>query len=453
MSAEPGDEQLRLRRYLGAQLGPLAVLLVVFTWLSAPVAFVVLGRREIEVRAEATAKEVALLLARDAQERPRLWRYDSVKILDRLHHYEQHEGLTIEVLDQAGQRVDPDARDLALLRAMPAVWRTAPIVAGRERVGAVWVAGSTSKLHRDSIALLLGFGLLGLVLGGLVYALPMRAMGRAGRQLRRVFARLKESQHALAALNEGLEHQVELRSVELKDAYQQLQLKEQRLREISVRAVNLQESERRGIARELHDSAAQALTAIRIHLQLISGLLAQSGSSPKLLELAERTTTMVDDTVEEIRRAVNQLAPAVLDDVGLEAAVRRACDDLADTSGVDVQCDIRLGERLEASVETTCYRIVQESLTNVARYAKASHVTVRLEAMEDRVRVTVQDDGVGFAAEDRRPRSRGLVGMHERAELLGGQTRVESAPGEGTKITANVPTVSAGPIDPLSLNT
>jgi signal transduction histidine kinase len=208
----------------------------------------------------------------------------------------------------------------------------------------------------------------------------------------------------------------------------------------------MQEAERRAIARELHDSAGQALTAIRIHLQLIEDLVArlEGGDTtlvPKARDLASRTATMVDETLEEIRRAVNTLGPAVLDDVGLEEAVRRAGEDLADALGIEVECAIRLRDvALPPAIETTCYRLVQESITNITRHADASRVELELVVDDAEVRVRVRDDGRGFdPAEDRARPSRGLVGMRERAELLGGHLEIDSAPGEGTTVLAVLP--------------
>src|SRR5690606_15173421 len=122
-----------------------------------------------------------------------------------------------------------------------------------------------------------------------------------------------------------------------------------------------------GIARELHDSAGQALTAIRIHLQLIENAVegADDPRSRRLKEIAARTGKLVDDTVEEIRRAVNQLGPAVLDDVGLCKAIERAADDLAEATQTRVTLDLDVPPDLDAAVESTCYRLVRSEARRV----------------------------------------------------------------------------------------
>lgn len=438
MSPRPAHR--RLVHYLGARLGPLAILVVIVTCVSAPLAFFVLGRRELAVQADATAKQVAELIQQDAAERPRLWKYDSPKVLQHIRAYAPQQIIAhIDVVASNGARVETSS-DVASLEQLHVIWRAAPILVNSVRVGDVWVAARTDDLRRDSLVLLIAFGVLGSVLGGLMYLVPMRSAGRAQHEIEDLVQRIEQSQAALASLNENLEQQVDERSTELRRAYGELKEKERNLREISVRAVKLQETERRGIARELHDSAGQALTAIRIHLQLMTDLLNTRGEE-KLTDLARRTTSMVDDTVEEIRRAVNQLGPAVLDDVGLEAAIRRAGDDLHDNTGVDVDVHVDLDGKLDASLESTCYRLVQESLTNVARHAAASRVEIRVEGRGDLVELSVSDDGQGFDPASRKLKSRGVIGMRERVELLGGELRLDSAPGKGTTITARLPNV------------
>jgi signal transduction histidine kinase len=431
----------RLVQYLGARLGPLAILVVIVTCVSAPLAFFVLGRRALGVRAEATAQQVAAVIQQDAAERTRLWKYDSPKVLQHIVAYQTQQGIAhIDVVAANGARVETSG-DAATLADVHVIWRSAPILVNNARVGDVWVAAPTDDLRRDALVLLIAFAALGSVLGGLMYLVPMRSAGRAQHEIEDLVQRIEHSQAALASLNENLEHQVDERSTELRRAYGELKEKEQNLREISTRAVKLQETERRGIARELHDSAGQALTAIRIHLQLMTDLLQSKVGDEKLTDLARRTTSMVDDTVEEIRRAVNQLGPAVLDDVGLEAAIRRAGDDLHETTSVEVQVNVELDAKLDASVESTCYRIVQESLTNVARHANASRVEISVVGRGDEVELVVRDDGKGFDPDTRKLESRGVIGMRERVELLGGDLRVDSAPGKGTTVSARLPNV------------
>lgn len=441
----PGP-RLRLRGYLGARLGPLALLLVAVVAISAPVAFYVLGTRSARVQARATAEQFAAVVRHEAEQRPLLWKYDSPKMLAHLHTYDdplehiEH----IAVLDELGRSIDrSDQVDYAALAALPVVWEHATVVVNNVQVAEIWVAASTAEVRAGALRMLVAFGLLGAALAGLMYWLPLRAMGRVEQEIEALLGQLRESRTALGALAESLEHQVEARSSDLSRALAELKDKEQNLRELSTRAVSMQEAERREIARELHDSAGQSLTAIRIHMQLIEGLAGQAGAGAgRLRELAGRTTGMVDETLEEIRRAVNTLGPAVLDDVGLAEAIERACIDLGERLEIEVDCDVQLPEQgLPPAIETSCYRLVQEALTNITRHAHPSHVQVRVRAEGAMATVRVRDDGRGFDPEAalRAGRSRGLVGMRERAELLGGELRIESTPGEGATVTAVFP--------------
>lgn len=438
--------RLRLRGYLGARLGPLALLLVAVVTISAPVAFYVLGTRAARMQARATAEQFAAVVRHEAEQRPLLWKYDSPKMLAHLRTYDEPlEHIEhIAVIDARGRSIDRSGEtDYAALATLPVVWEQAVVTINNEEVAEIWVAASTAEVRAGALRMLLAFGLLGAGLAGLMYWLPLRAMGRVEDEIEALLGQLRESRAALGALAENLEQQVEARSSDLSRALAELKDKEQNLRELSTRAVSMQEAERRAIARELHDSAGQSLTAIRIHMQLIEGLSPQAGENAgRLRELATRTTGMVDETLEEIRRAVNTLGPAVLDDVGLAEAIERACLDLAERLEVEVDCDVQLPESgLPPAIETSCYRVVQETLTNITRHAHPSHVQVRLRTEGGVATVRVRDDGRGFDPEAaiRAGRSRGLVGMRERAELLGGELRIQSAPGEGATVTAVIP--------------
>ena len=317
----------------------------------------------------------------------------------------------------------------------PLVWESAPILLNDDVVGRAWVAASLAEARGAALLLLAPFGLLGVGLAGLLYFLPVRAIARAER-------RIEQSQAALAHLNLTLEQQVAERSSQLRDAYEQLRAKEGHLRELSTRAVLLQEAERRVIARELHDSAGQALTAIRINLQLIGQMTEPDGAETRVGRLAARTLTIADATLEEIRRAIAMLGPAILDDVGLAAAIERLCDDFGERADVTISRHIDLPHSgLSPALESVCYRVAQEALTNAARHAHASEVQVDLRVDGARILLEVRDNGRGFVPGTRPegPGGRGLVGMRERVELLGGSLRIDSAPGEGTAVRVELP--------------
>lgn len=430
---------LILRQRIARRLATLAVVLIVVVTVSAPTAVYLLGLRTLRIQAHATASQVSALIGREAGQRPRLWEYDSLKLLGHIRAHRLREDIAhIELVDAAGVPLAPEPEaDLDAVGDMPMVWAVAPIELAGHPVGAVWVGASTTGVRTGALAMLVPFGVLALVLAGMMYWFPLAALERADRRIGALIRRLEGSQRDLQSLNETLEQEVERRAAALRNALRDL-------REVSSRAVRMQEAERRGLARDLHDSAGQALTAIRINLQLLGGLVSEAPGGD-LSKLVRRTTDMVDDTLEEVRRAVNRLGPAVLDDVGLGPAVERICDDLADAADLEVECQVEgLPDRIDPAVETTCYRIVQESLTNVARHADASRVRVAVrgggsgpEGAE--VEVEVRDDGRGFDPHAVGGRSHGLVGMRERVDLLGGVLEIRSEPGDGTRISARVP--------------
>ncbi len=436
-SARSLVHQVRLREFLARRLRPLIVLLSLTIAISAPVAFYAFGAQAARVQAEAVARRVAETIRRDAEERPWLWKYDSPKLVQHLRTYEELDAIErIDVVDSMGIPIEPVLpEDRRALQRASVLWGDAPVQTSAGEVGRVWVAATTAPVRNGALLLVVPFTILALTLAGFVYWLPLRAMSRADDRIGALIGRLEESQGALSDLADGLDAQVQQRSSELAQAYDEVRVKEKRLRDLSGRAVNMQESERRAIARELHDSAGQALTAIRINLQVIS----QTGESSPVGELAQRTMEMVDGTLEEIRRAVRTLGPAVLDDIGLQTALERLCDNMSEGQSYSVTLRASLGTQpLPAAVESTVYRVVQEALTNAARHAQAHSVGVTVEVRAEMTRLEIVDDGRGFDPEHP-TRSRGLLGMRERVELLGGHLEVQSRPGHGTRIVVELP--------------
>jgi signal transduction histidine kinase len=197
------------------------------------------------------------------------------------------------------------------------------------------------------------------------------------------------------------------------------------------------ERERASWARELHDGVLQGLAAIRI--VLATALQSETGDRAERIEhAAEAAVNQLEDQINELNRLINDLRPAPLERLGLAGALQALADESAARGGLEILTTIELEDEPSGEEERMVYRLVQESLTNVLKHAGASHVSVAARQLDREIRIAVQDDGAGFdpgAAST----GRGLTGMRERIELLGGELEVASAPGEGTRITARVP--------------
>jgi signal transduction histidine kinase len=202
------------------------------------------------------------------------------------------------------------------------------------------------------------------------------------------------------------------------------------------RVVEAQELERRRLARELHDETGQALTSILLGLKALEERMADSASRAAAEELRE----LVVSTLQDVRRLAVELRPSALDDFGLVAALERLTASFTEQTGISVDFQTALADmRLPEEVETALYRIVQESLTNVVKHARARRVSILLARKGGTVKAVVEDDGRGFDPAAQTCDGYGLVGMRERLALLGGRLEVESGRDAGTTIAAEVP--------------
>ena len=217
-----------------------------------------------------------------------------------------------------------------------------------------------------------------------------------------------------------------------------LREREARIAELSAHLLRVQEEERKRISRELHDETGQALMVIRLYL----GMLESSTTGRTARNKIRETLDVVDRTIEGIRRIIARLSPLVLQELGLIAAIRKEAKDLARNTGVKARVVIpdSVG-RFAPEIEAAIYRVVQEALHNVAKHAQAKNVTIQIGRDVGVVRVTVEDDGVGFhgRSSNSRGHSFGLAGIKERIGSLGGTVKVHSAKGRGTRLDVTVP--------------
>lgn len=211
-----------------------------------------------------------------------------------------------------------------------------------------------------------------------------------------------------------------------------VELSERVERDALRRVVAAQELERQRLARELHDETGQALTSILLGLKQLEGK-----ESPEALEGLRE---LVVATLRDVRRLAVELRPKVLDDFGLVPALERLTHGFAEQTGIKVDLEAgSITQRLPVEVETAIYRIVQESLTNVVKHARAQRVSVLLTRANGRIKAVIEDDGNGFEPSAADAGGIGLIGMRERIELLDGSLAVESSPTSGTTVAVEVP--------------
>jgi PAS domain S-box-containing protein len=234
---------------------------------------------------------------------------------------------------------------------------------------------------------------------------------------------------------------------ERKRAQGRLKESRQRLQTLSRRLVKVQETERRHLARELHDEIGQGLTVAELNLQALLQLPGTDALAPRLQE----SLYVVERVLEQVHDLSLNLRPSMLDDLGLEPALRWYIERQAALAGLQAEVRVDpLEQRLDPMIETECFRVAQEALTNVVKHAKARTVTVELTTNDEQLHLSVRDDGVGFDVAGLREKavrgaSLGLLSMEERATLAGGGLQYHATPGQGTEVHAWFPLKWAHP--------
>jgi signal transduction histidine kinase len=215
----------------------------------------------------------------------------------------------------------------------------------------------------------------------------------------------------------------------------------EQLRALAARLQSVREEERKRVAREIHDQLGQALTAIKLDLSsLVRGLPAEQ--SP-LLEKGTPLLHLVDETIESVRRISSELRPGMLDDLGLAATVEWAAEEFAARTGTKCLLDLATEQiAVDSETATAVFRIFQETLTNIARHANAREVYVRLAEEGGDLILVVHDNGKGINKDElASANSLGILGMRERALLLGGTLTISGGPGQGTTVRLRIPEV------------
>lgn len=276
-------------------------------------------------------------------------------------------------------------------------------------------------------------------------------------------AERRRAEEELQQAHRELEQRVEERTTELTQTLARLKAEisvreraEEQLRHLSVRLMALQDQERRRIARDLHDTAGQTLSAMKMNLAVLRDL---SRKQPALMELIRDLDSLTNDALQEVRTSSYLLHPPLLDEAGFASAARWFVDGFARRSGIDVTCDIpQQLDRPPAHCELVLFRVLQESLTNVHRHSAASAASVLLVFDDSHLTLEISDNGSGIP-EERLARLResadhsgvGLAGMRERVRELGGEFEIRSNH-HGTTVSVRVPiaTGSSSPAQPIA---
>jgi signal transduction histidine kinase len=262
---------------------------------------------------------------------------------------------------------------------------------------------------------------------GALTALSVLALFMYLRQTAALDAQRAEQQRLIQFERDHLEHDVLRRTAQLRELARHLQ--------------TAREDERHRLARELHDELGALLTAAKLDVARLRSRL--TPQAPELLERLDHLGQTLTSGIALKRRIIEDLRPSALANLGLVAALDILTREHAQRSGVSLLTSFEPGAALSEEAELTAYRLVQEALTNISKYASAKQVEVHLLAAEGGVRIVVADDGAGFDTSQPQSASHGLFGMAYRVESVGGRLEVRSSPGQGTRIEAFLPSSAA----------
>ena len=318
---------------------------------------------------------------------------------------------------------------------------------------------SETSLHREANRVLIhNLVLLGCVSfiillavwygGDLLILRQVRAMLKAARRLAegdlsaRTGIPIKAGElNELAESFDVMAASLEMREAQRRQGEETLRRSQAELRNLSAHLQSVREEERTRLAREIHDELGQTMTALKMDLSWLNRRL-----DPQREALHQKThamETLIDETLRTVQRLSSELRPGLLDDVGLAAAVEWQAEEFQKRTGIACEAVLDLGEtQLIPDRATAVFRIYQEALTNVIRHARASRVSVRLQAKENQVILEVKDNGRGITEEEARSAvAFGLIGMRERVLALKGRLVISGEPGQGTTITVTFPLI------------
>jgi signal transduction histidine kinase len=313
-----------------------------------------------------------------------------------------------------------------------AVTGVVPSDIGRQQMDAIRTLGAELLKHealnvaasRDNLYRTLMLNRIGVAV---LSAISLLALFMYLRQTFVLERQQQEQQRLVQAEHDRLEIEVTQRTAQLTELTRHL--------------LTAREDERNRLARDLHDELGALLTSAKLDAARIKSRLA--GTAPEALERLEQLVGKLNGGIALGRRIIEDLRPSTLSHLGLVATLEILAREFAERSGIEVHCTLA-PVKLESTAELVVYRVVQEAITNITKYAKASHVWVSLASRDGEVEVSVRDDGVGFDTRAQPGSVYGLVGMRFRVEAERGAMAVVSAPGKGTLIRVTLPEAKSG---------
>jgi signal transduction histidine kinase len=422
---------------LAAVILPVALVVALVVALATPLTWFILTCLDLETQAGNQATQIAAEMRQFTEESPALWMYNSPKVAG---HFRTRElgGAPVftEITDNQGHvayQFNPEQG--------PYLWHQAPIMAAGAPAGYVQVGISLRSLLLTGLILLAIFAVVGFMLSGFLYLVPLRTVRHAEASLLLTLNELDVAQIELQKSNVNLETRVEEKTTGLREAHALLQEQQDRLQKLAASTFADQEEDRVRIARDLHDSAGQMLTAVRLDLE---NVLQAAGTDRSCLLVLEHAVGLVDQTTATIRQTIRVLGTPLLGQGGLERAVRNMVATFQHgRCTIDLQVSMVIDE-IPAVLESCAFRVIQESTTNAIQHGRAENIRISINGGECDIAVEVEDDGCG--RDGNRREGFGLKTMLDRVELLGGKVFFGSAEdGNGTLVRVILPVMQQPP--------
>ena len=225
----------------------------------------------------------------------------------------------------------------------------------------------------------------------------------------------------------------------LKESSEELKKSLEQLHSLAKYTEKAREYERKSIARELHDDLGQALTAVKIDL----GMIKKKVSDEEVIFKIDKVTALVSQTIKTVQRLTSELRPEIIDDLGLETAIKWYTKEYSERNGIEINVEMDSEIAISMDDSITLYRIMQESLTNISRHSRASKIEISLFCDGSSINLRISDNGIGISKDKlSSKKSFGLIGMKERANTLGGTFEIRSESGKGTMVSITFPIAS-----------